>query len=213
MKSLFHSIIYVHLALFAAGNFLAGSAGAQPASPALRQEIVQLLDRVDLATWTQTSWERLGDEEHYTAAHCLWASPDDLRLDVFDGRGTGSSAILYQGRVYGFRSGLLRFFKRSYDVRHQRVLSLRGHDMRDIGFLVQFERILDRWNAVSMSKVDRGPVLTFTDDAGLRNELWLNAEPLYAYRHDVYEDDVLVERYTYASVVYNPEVDRKRLVP
>ncbi len=188
---------------------------ALPAEPAdaaeLHAEIGRVVAGVTRASWVQTSWQRLGEREEYTAARCLWAGQDHLRLDVFEGRGKGSVAVLDGDQVTGYRRGLFSFAKLSYPVRHPRVLSLRGRDMRDNGFLDDFRQLLRRWEQVRVAREGAHTVLSMIDDAGLDQRFYVRGSPPVVDRHEVRERGELVEVYTYAEGEYGAEFDLERL--
>lgn len=177
-------------------------------------EMRALVDTVQVATWVQTSWERRDDKEERTAARCIWAGQDNMRLDVFEGRGTGATAILYGGRVHGFKRGLLSFIKRSFDPRHTRVLSLRGNSMTANGFMDDLAEVLTQPDRVTFD--NHGPntvILRYTDSQGLHSTLHVRRDPIRVLIHERSDRDGLVERYTYSDVLYNPEIDPELLKP
>jgi hypothetical protein len=184
----------------------------------IRTNLAELVDSVTAATWVQETWERLGEKEELTRARCHW-NGDRLRLDVEAGRGKGSTAILYQGKVYGFKRGLLSFVKLKYEPRDRAVLSLRGNDLRGNGYLDDVRFALEHWDNVEIAPSERGLVLAYRDAAGLRQRLQLagdgldGPEPLHVAEQETFEGEELVARATYEDVVYNPEFDEKLLVP
>ncbi len=205
--------LYIPLkAVLVCGVMLAGQRTA--AQEVVIDEIHALLDTLETATWVQTSWERLGDREERTAARCTWAGQDNMRLDVFDGRGAGATAILSNGRVYGFKRGLLSIFKRSYEPAHPRVRSLRGNTMQANGFLDDLEEVVTSGESIRVEK--QGPetvVLRYRDSDGLKSTLHIRRDPIRVYIHERSDDDGIVERYTYSEVRYNPKIDLELLKP
>ncbi len=190
---------------------LAATGNEDPAAAALRAEIAAVVEGTTRASWTQTSWQRLGSREEFTAARCRWAGQDRIRLDVYDGRGKGAVAVLDGEEVTGYRRGLLSFARLRYPVRHPRVLSLRGHDMRTNGFLDEYRWLLDRWSRLHLSRDGARTVLRWIDDAGLDQRLVVSGSPPVVTRHEVRERGELVEVYTYAEVDYAADFDPAEL--
>lgn len=180
----------------------------------LLSDIEALLDTVRTAEWVQTSWERLGDREESTAARCIWAGQDNMRLDVFAGRGSGATAILYENRVYGFRRGLFSFLKRSYEPGHSRVRSLRGNSLLQNGFMDDLEQVLASEKPVEIDVRSLDSVtIRYEDSDGLQTTLQIRRDPIRVLIHERSDRDGLVERYTYSDVRYNPLVDGSLLEP
>lgn len=189
-----------------------GNARAQ--SDALYQEIRALVDTVETASWTQTSWEQLGERQEYTAARCLWAGQHSMRLDVFEGRGSGATAILFEGRVYGFKRGLLSFIKRSFEPAEPRVVSLRGNPITTNGFMDDLDYVLKVWETVSVvTGAEGAPTLRYVDEGGLSSTLELARDPVRVTRHRRLSGTELIELYTYSDVRYNPPLDGRLLSP
>lgn len=186
---------------------------ADPRRTSLHNAIADVAEGVKRATWTQTSFQRLGEREEYTAATCFWAGPDSVRLDVYAGRGKGAVAVLRGKQVTGFRRGLLRFAKRTYDVRHPRVLSLRGRDMRDNGYFDELQFVFRNWPRVEVTFSRDAVLLVYADEQGLTNRLYLRGTPPVVFRHEIFADDLLVEVYTYGDVVYDATFDSSLLEP
>ncbi len=179
----------------------------------LRTRIEALVDTVTTATWIQTSREVLGRDEEFVEARCEWAGQEQMRLDVTDGRGSGAAAILFSGRVYGFRRGLLSFIKRSFEPDDPAVLSLRGNSMTENGFIDDLRDAVEMWNEATIDSMSTGYLVTFEDGAGRLNRLEVAGSPLHVRRHERLERGHVVERYTYREVIYNTDVDMSRLRP
>jgi hypothetical protein len=178
----------------------------------LLTRIKHLVESTRTATWTQTTWETDGEKEESTAAHCMWAGQDRQRLDVFDGRGKGATAILFEGRVHGFKRGLLSFIKKSFDPDHERVVSLRGNSMLANGFIDDLQWLSDHWGTVFVARDSVGTVLT-VEEAAVTRRFHLGEDPLRVILEEAFEGDRLVERYTYEDVSYNPDLDWNRMKP
>jgi hypothetical protein len=137
-----------------------------------------------------------------------------MRLDVFGGRGAGATAILHQGRVYGFKRGLLSFIKRSYEPDHPRVRSLRGNSMTRNGFMDDLNEVVDQWDQVTVET--RSPetvIIRYRDGEGLQSTVHLRRNPIRVLIHERSDRDGLAERYTYSEVRYNPPIEPASLKP
>jgi hypothetical protein len=177
-------------------------------------EIDALVDTVETASWVQTSWERSGRREEYTSARCLWAGQDNMRLDVFDGKGEGATAILFDGRVYGFKRGVLSFIKRSFEPSHPRVRSLRGNRMSQNGFLDDLRFVLEVWDTVTLEQLTpERTAIMYVDADTLSSTLHLIRHPLRVILHERADERQVVERYHYSEIDYNLTIDPELLLP
>ncbi len=177
-------------------------------------EIRALVDTVRTASWVQTSWERSGQQEVHTSGRCLWAGQDNMRLDVFDGKGEGATAILFGGRVYGFKRGLLSFIKRSFEPSHPRVRSLRGNQMSRNGFLDDLRFVLEVWDTVILEQLtSERTAVSYVDADHLNSTLHVIRHPLRVVLHERAEEQQVVERYHYSEIDYNVTIDPELLLP
>lgn len=196
-------------------SLLAGTSGfVQAQQDDLATEIRALVDTVETASWVQTSWERSGRQEEHTSARCLWAGQDNMRLDVFDGKGKGATAILIDGRVYGYKRGLLSFIKRSFELSHPRVRSLRGNQMSQNGFLDDLGFVLDVWDTVILEQLTpERTAISYVDADSLNSTLHVLRNPLRVILHERAEEQQVVERYHYSEIDYNLTIDPELLLP
>jgi len=131
---------------------------------------------------------------------------------VFDGRGAGATAILYSGRVHGFKRGFLSFIKKTFEPTHERVVSLRGNPMTENGFVDDLAWMTDHWGRVSVTRDSTQSALSYADGEVTRRFV-LRDNPLRVVLQETYDGERLVERYTYADVSYNPVLDLDELRP
>lgn len=215
-----------HLGLAVAGLLLGVPAGpvlAEPARPAVtdaarisetvRAQLTDLLSRVRTATFEQKTWEKNGRKEDWTEGRVWWAGTDRIRIDVDRGRGSNSTAILEGETVHGFRRGALSFVKLKFDVRADKVLSIRDHDMRQTGPVPDLAWILEHWDRATVSETGETIEIRFTDRFGTMSTIRLTGKDWSTIRHEVHENGELVERYEYDDIVWNAEFDDELLVP
>ncbi|MDX1740167.1 MAG: hypothetical protein R3178_02700, partial [Rhodothermales bacterium] len=124
------------------------------------------------------------------------------------------TAILFEGRVHGFKRGFLSFLKRSYEPMHSRVRSLRGNTMRSNGFMDDLADVATTKDAISMENIGSDTVvIRYRDADGLKSTLHVRRSPIRVYIHERSDDDGIVERYTYSEVRYNVDIDKQLLKP
>ncbi len=188
---------------------LADSTAEESAVPPekIRLAIGSLVETSRSATWFQRTWERKGEEEERTESDAFWAGQERIRLDIHEGRGAGSTAVLRGKKVTGFKRGFLSFAKMSFDVDAERVLSLRGHSMAKAGFFDDCSYVLGHWDKIEIDVDAEGVVLRYRDDDGNRTDLWLDPKCFVPRRMEVRANDVVVARTTYDRVVLNPSLD------
>ena len=200
------------VSLMAADSVRTTGGPSQIREDSLLSRIQELVLDTRTASWTQTTWETDGEDEEWTAARCLWVGQDNQRLDVYEGRGAGATAILYDGRVHGFKRGFLSFIKKTFDPEHARVVSLRGNSMTANGFLDDLEWMSDHWELVSVSRDSTRTIVSY-EEAGVKRRYVLLEDPIRVAQQETYEADRLVERYTYSDVSYNIPVKHNDMRP
>ncbi|MAE69318.1 MAG: hypothetical protein CME06_02490 [Gemmatimonadetes bacterium] len=173
----------------------------------IRLALDDLVAKSRSATWFQRTWERKGDEEERTESDAYWAGQDRIRLDIHEGRGAGSTAILRGNKVTGFKRGWLSFAKMSFDVDAERVLSLRGHSMAKAGFFDDCSYVLEHWDEIESKTDSAGVVLRYRNAAGNRTDLWLDLDNFVPMRMEVRVNETVVARTAYERVVLNPLLD------
>ena len=173
----------------------------------------QMMSSTQTATFKLTSYQKMGEHEEFTAGRVTWAGQDSLRIDVDQGRGKGSTAVLRNGGVIAWQRGWLRFVKLNFKLRNKRVVSVRGRDLSDTGFFDDLRFVLDHWDCARVSPDEAGFVIEYQNDQRLPTRLWLSGEPLQVSRHEVHDAGVMVGRYTYQELLLNPKIDLGLLDP
>lgn len=165
------------------------------------------------ATFKLTSYQKLAEDDEFTAGRVTWLSQHSLRIDVDEGRGKGATAVLKDDRVIAWRRGWLSWFKFKFKLRNKRVMSMRGRDLSDTGFFDDLRFVLDHWDAARVREESAGFIIEYQNDQQLPTRMWLAVNPLHVYRHEVEDAGITVERYTYKEVRFNPPIDPKLLDP
>jgi outer membrane lipoprotein-sorting protein len=198
------------LSVFWITLFFSGSpASAAPADAKedVRVRLERVLKDTKTMTWDQKIWLGKGNEEERTTAKCYWKAPDVFRLNVSEGRGKGATVIFKDGKITAFQRGLLSFAKLSYKPRDKTVLSLRGGDITQNGFLDDLGYVLRQWEKVLLTSSDAEWIVEYTDHQGLPATMKIRQAELYPYRIEVMESGKLVEIHNYSNVSYNAPID------
>lgn len=179
----------------------------------LHHAINKLFDTTHGATFKLTSYQKLAEDDEFTAGRVTWLSQQSLRIDVDEGRGKGATAVLKDDRVIAWRRGWLSLFKFRFKLRNKRVMSMRGRDLSNTGFFDDLRFVLDHWDAARVREASAGYIIEYQNDQQLATRMWLAVNPLHVYRHEVEDAGITVERYTYEEIRLNPPIDRKLLDP
>jgi len=196
---------------------------------AARAKVAEIIHGTETARWRQTTWERKGDEEDRTVGVTKWWGQNKQRLDIKEGRGRNAAVVLKGDRLWGFKRRL-SFIKLEYHVREEKVLSIRGHDMRENGFMDEYTYMLEHWDRVTMTVLDEETLrLTFPfrdthgfgigegydndtsdgrrDSKQVTIHVWADRSTLLPRRTSVVEDGETVEKYRYEQIERNVELD------
>lgn len=197
-------------------SLFAGPAAASEAvvdRMALKARVEALVRDTKTATWYQDVWISNGKDTETTAADCFWRQPDQVRLNVKKGRGSGATAVYKDGKVTGFQPGMFSFVKLTYDVRDKEVLSIRGQDIRSNGFLDDYALILTQWETVTVLGEGGKFRLSYQNAEGLAAQMTVDAETLQPSLVEAAENGKVVERMKYTNVIFNPALEAKLFNP
>ena len=177
----------------------------------LRVRLERLVQQTKTASWVQVRWERKGDEEQRVRSRCLWSAEGLLRMDVEEGHGAGTSLLRVGDRVTIRPPGILGAFKLHKRVTDELLRSLRGKDLRTVGFLPELQRVLEHWEDVELDI--SGTVLRYPDADRLQARMAIHLETLTPGSIEAREGGLVVERTTFEQVRYGVPVDPDKLAP
>ena len=161
-----------------------------------RTRLEQLLKTTRTMTWSHTTYEKKGTDIEKTVGNVFWQGVDLQRIDVTGGRGEGRTVILTGKRL---DTGMITF-----DFDNRMVLSLRGNNVRQNGYLDDFELALKQWDRVTVDQDGALWVLGYTTATGLPSRIWLNPQTMAVTKNESTQNGEVVERYEYSNVKYNP---------
>lgn len=156
-------------------------------------------------------FERRGDREEERSYRLFVKEGRMVKIQVIEGRGRGSEAVLNaRGQVRGRKGGLLRSFARTLAPDDRRVCSLRGTPFWEAAchnFLRSLQARMGRPGV--QSQIGRDPEqsglqrLTLYLPGGDRERYWIDTRAMHLVRGEVYEGDVLVHRFQIDDVREN----------
>jgi outer membrane lipoprotein-sorting protein len=194
--------LFVFFALLSVSS----QAAADPKQDA-RARLEKMLQETKTLTWDQKIWLSKGDDEERNSAQCFYQAPDQFRLNVSEGRGAGATVVYKNGMLKAFKRGLLSFAKLTYKPRDKAVLSLRGGDITQTGFLDDLANVLRQWDTVEFKATPAEWTLNYKDTQGLPAQMKFRTGELYPYRIEVSEAGKIVETHNFSNVIYNPVID------
>jgi outer membrane lipoprotein-sorting protein len=156
-------------------------------------------------------YERRGDREEERSFRLYVKDGRLVRIHVIAGRGRGSEAVLNaRGQVRARKGGMLKAFARTLSPDDRRVCSLRGVPFWDAvchNFLRELERRMNRPGAFSQVGTDRERpgtlLLSLQLPAGTRERYWIDPKLMHVVWGEVYEGDILVQRFEIADIREN----------
>jgi hypothetical protein len=126
-----------------------------------------------------------------------------VRVKIIAGRGRGSEALLdAHGRVWGRKGGLLKPFVQSMSTDDRRVRSLRGTAFWESAAHNYLRALRERMAlptsrcTIERDREQSGTLRLVVDEPGaLREEYWIDTEPLRLRQGEVHEGGELVMRF------------------
>lgn len=179
----------------------------------LHGRLSAMLAGLRTATWRQSIWQWKGSDEEYVKSDCYWEAPDHVRVEVLEGRGKNSIAIYRDGKVTGYKKGLLSFAKLTFDPRDAQVKALRGQDIRGNGFFDELRLAVQQWRSGQVVLDGPHAIVPFTNSEGLPAKLWIRTDSLFVERIEAWENGKLAERQIYEQIRLNPPLDSSLFVP
>lgn len=201
--------------LVAMPGLVGAAEDSSPAGEDLHRRITAIVEASEPLVFRQISWERKGDEAEANYTHGYWEGRDRVRMEVKEGRTTGA-AILRGETVHGFKEGFLSFVKLRYELREDKVTSIRGYDLSHTGFMDDFQILLDNWDTAEVTRGNAHTIVSYSGYDGLPSRMWLPTDegPLYPFLQKVWSSEGhLVELYVYWDVVYGAEIDPDKFEP
>ncbi len=178
-----------------------------------RARIERMLKETKTMTWDQKVWLGKGSDEERTAAKCFYQAPDMFRLNVSEGRGEGATVVFKDGKITAFKRGLLSFAKLTYKPRDKTVLSLRGGDITQTGFLDDLAYVIRQWDTVDYKATPAEWIVSYKDPQGLPAIMKIRSAELYPYRLEITENGKLVEIHNYSNVAFNAPLEQNIFNP
>jgi outer membrane lipoprotein-sorting protein len=148
-------------------------------------------------------YERRGDREEERSFRLYVKDGRLVRIQVIAGRGRGSEAVLNaRGQVRARKGGMLKAFPRTLRPDDRRVCSLRGVPFWDAvchNFLRELECRMTRPGVLCQLGPDRERpgmlLLSLQSPTGTRERYCIDPKLMHVVRGEVFEGDLLVQRF------------------
>ncbi len=177
------------------------------------RRLADVVGAIHTASWTEESWERSGGQEERSRVRCLWTDAGRLRLDVLEGRLPGTRVWLKGEEAQVSPPGLLSPLRLRFRVDAPNMRSLRGNDLRSVGFIDEVRRLLREGDHVRVEVKGDEAVVAYPAGHGLWARMWLAARTSMPLRVELADASGAVERRVWRDVVINPVVDPRLLDP
>jgi len=198
------------LLALALSPLLASAAGAGQAVELL-DELQAHLARCQDFRYEVACFERKGDQQEERRSRFFVKGERLVRVRVLQGRDRGSEAVLDpQSRVRARKGGLLRSLARTLRPDDSRVCSLRGTPFWEAAY-PHFLKALRARAAQPGVECDVRPdrnesgliLVTLRRPGKIHERYWIDAQQRHLVKGEVFEDDLLVQRFTISDIQEN----------
>jgi outer membrane lipoprotein-sorting protein len=188
------------------------------ATAASAHRSVELIDRLQEhvarcqdVQYDVASYEREGNRQEERSYRFFVKGARMVRIQVLQGRGKGSEAVMdAQGRVQARKGGLLKPFARTLPLDDPRVRSLRGAPFWEAAcpsFLKALRlRLIQPDSRCELAPDPAQPsltLLTLHRPGGNEERYWIDPQGLHLLKGELFEGDLLVDRITIANIREN----------
>lgn len=163
------------------------------------------------ASYAQKTWEKKGNKESSLKADCFWMGQSTIRMDILEGNGKGGVAILRNGKVTAFLSGILSFAKMTYEPNDSGVVGIRGLGMTTTGFMDDIKIVLNSWDDKHVTLNGDTAEIAYTGPDKFPTKMWVKSDGTMVIKTETYENGQLVVRNEYSRVNLSATFDPKKI--
>lgn len=190
-------------------------------SPALAEELTptaklkagleKMMRSTKKASYSEKTWEKKGDEESWFTADCYWMGQSTIRMDLTAGKGKGGVAILKNGKVTAFLSGILSFAKLTYEPFDSAVVGLRGAGMTTSGFMDDLKLVLKGWDDKKVTFSGEKAIIDYTGPDKLPTKMHVKPDGTLILKTETFEQGQVVLRSEYSRVNLSAAFDETQI--
>jgi hypothetical protein len=177
----------------------------------LKAGLLKIQNETKKATYSQMTWEKKGKDEAWYRSNCYWMGQSTIRMDIVGGKGEGGVAVLKNGKVTAFLSGILSFAKLTYDPMDSTVTGLRGHGMPSSGFMDDLKVILQNWDNRKVTFADDKAVIDYVGPDKFPAKMSVKSDGSLIIKTETYENGAVVNRNEYSRVNLAATFDPKQI--